>query len=209
MNTSVHKEIQQNEHIWKQNNSSFCWIVLFTEVFILLNSFVFRCSFCWIVLFTEVFMLFNCFVYRGVHLVELFCLQMCSFCWISLCTEVFMLLNCFFQRCSFCWIVLFTDIFILQVNQMHTTVNKTIKQHEHLCKQNNSTKWTPENKAIQQNEHLCKQNNSTKWTHLYTKQFNKMNIDWLKIQWNLSKQNLIGTSFFVHNRQVFCLYRLN
>jgi hypothetical protein len=31
----------------------------------------------------------------------------------------------------------------------------------------------------------------------------------LHIQWNLSKPNLLGTNFFVRNRQVFCLYRLN
>jgi hypothetical protein len=71
MNTSVHKEIQQNEHLCKQNNFVLC---------------------------TDVFILLNCFVYRYVHFVELFCLQRCSFCWIVLFSEVFILLNCFVYR---------------------------------------------------------------------------------------------------------------
>jgi uncharacterized membrane protein len=53
---------------------------------------------------------------------------------------------------------------------MNTSVNKTIQQNEHVCKQNNTTKWTPlytkqlnkintYKQKNQQNEHLCKQNN--------------------------------------------------
>jgi hypothetical protein len=140
-------------------------VFFFSVVFILLYWFfrgvhfvVLFClqisSFCLIVLFTDKFILLNCFVYRDVHFVELFCLRISSFCWIVLFTDVFILLNCFVYR------------------GVHF-----VKQNELICKQNNSTKWTPlknqfnkmktsVNKKNQQNEHLCKQNNLTKWTPL-------------------------------------------